>query len=160
MSAPPAEPGRVAAVDYGRRRIGLAISDPLRITTRGLTTLERPRGPAGGAGPALEEAARAVAEVLRREQAVLVVLGLPLHADGRESELSAEARRFGGLLSAAGLHVVLHDEGLTSWEAEEGLKASGRSLEQARRRGEIDQRAALALLRGWLAEPGPGGGAG
>lgn len=139
------EPGRVAAVDYGRRRIGLAISDPLRITTRGLTTLER--------GPSLERAAQAVAEVLKREQAALVVLGLPLHADGRESEMSAEARRFGALLSAAGLHVVLHDEGLTSWEAEEGLKAGGRNLEQARRRGEIDQRAALALLRGWMAEP-------
>lgn len=141
------EPGRVAAVDYGRRRIGLAISDPLRITTRGLTTLER--------GASLEQAAQAVAEVLKREQAALVVLGLPLHADGRESEMSSEARRFGALLSAAGLHVVLHDEGLTSWEAEEGLKAGGRNLEQARRRGEIDQRAALALLRGWMAEPRP-----
>ena len=143
------EPGRVAAVDYGRRRIGLAISDPLRITTRGLTTLER--------GASLEQAAQAVAEVLKREQAALVVLGLPLHADGRESEMSSEARRFGALLSAAGLHVVLHDEGLTSWEAEEGLKAGGRNLEQARRRGEIDQRAALALLRGWMAEPRPEG---
>lgn len=141
------EPGRVAAVDYGRRRIGLAISDPLRITTRGLTTLER--------GASLEQAAQAVAEVLKREQAALVVLGLPLHADGRESEMSAEARRFGDLLTAAGLAVVLHDEGLTSWEAEEGLKAGGRNLEQARRRGEIDQRAALALLRGWMTEPRP-----
>jgi len=147
VSARPSDPpGRVAAVDYGRRRIGLALSDPLRITTRGLTTLER--------GADLEGAAGAVAAVLRREEAALVVVGLPLHADGRESEMSAEARRFAALLEQAGLTVVLHDEGLTSWEAEEGLKAAGTNLEQARRGGAIDQRAALALLRSWLAEAG------
>ncbi len=147
MSAHPNDPpGRVAAVDYGRRRIGLAVSDPLRITTRGLATFER--------GPDLEGAAGAVAELLRREQAGLVIVGLPLHADGRESEMSAEARRFAALLEQAGLKVLLHDEGLTSWEAEEGLKAAGKNLEQARKQGAIDQRAALALLRSWLREAG------
>ena len=140
------EAGRVAAVDYGRRRIGLALSDPLRITTRGLATLER--------GATLETGAVAVAEVLKREQAALVVVGLPLHADGRESEMSSEVRRFAALLEAAGLRVVLHDEGLTSWEAEEGLKGQKRSLEQARKSGELDQRAALGLLRSFLYEEG------
>jgi putative Holliday junction resolvase len=142
----PREPaGRVAAVDYGRRRIGLAISDPLRITTRGLPTLPRDAD--------LAAAARATAQVLLREGAALVVVGLPLHADGRESEMSAEVRRFATLLEEAGLAVTLHDEGLTSWEAEEGLKGEGRGLERARKDGEIDRRAALGLLRGWLAEP-------
>jgi putative Holliday junction resolvase len=102
-----------------------------------------------------------VAQVLVHEGARLVVLGLPLHADGRESEMSAEVRRFAERLEPAllahGATLVLHDEGLTSWEAEEGLKAGGRSLEQARRSGAIDQRAALALLRGYLrdAQGGP-----
>jgi putative holliday junction resolvase len=140
-------PGRVAAVDYGRRRIGLAISDPLRITTRGLATLER--------GPTIESGAAAVTAALQREGAMLAVVGLPLHADGRESEMSAEVRRFAALLEIAGLRVVLHDEGLTSWEAEEGLKGQKRSMEQMRKSGEIDQRAALGLLRSWLAEPPP-----
>lgn len=141
------EPGRVAAVDYGRRRIGLAISDPLRITTRGLATLER--------GPTLETGAQAVTKALAAERPALVVVGLPLHADGRESEMSAEVRRFAALLETAGLKVLLHDEGLTSWEAEEGLKASKRSLQDARKSGAIDQRAALALLRSWLADAAP-----
>ncbi len=150
MSARPSDPpGRVAAVDYGRRRIGLALSDPLRITTRGLTTFER--------GEDLEGAAGAVAELLRREQAGLVIVGLPLHADGRESEMSAEARRFAALLEQAGLKVLLHDEGHTSREAEEGLKAAGKNLEQARKQGAIDQRAALALLRSWLRDAGQTG---
>lgn len=144
--------GRVAAVDYGRRRIGLAISDGLRITTRGLATLEHPGDPGA--------AAAQVAEALGQEGARLVVVGLPLHADGRESAMSAEVRRFATLLEplllARGATLVLHDEGLTSWEAEEGLKAGGRNLEQARRSGAIDQRAALALLRGFLAEGGGG----
>jgi putative holliday junction resolvase len=146
------EQGRVAAVDYGRRRIGLAVSDALRITTRGLPTVAHPGD--------LDGAARVVTEALLAEAPRLVVLGLPLHADGRESELSAEVRRFEALLAprlaAVGARLVLHDEGLTSWEAEEGLKAVGRGLEQARKSGAIDQRAALALLRGYLAEPGGG----
>jgi putative Holliday junction resolvase len=154
VNAPDAGPaGRVAAVDYGRRRIGLAVSDALRITTRGLATLTHPGD--------LAAAAQHVAQVLVHEGARLVVLGLPLHADGRESEMSAEVRRFAERLEPAllahGATLVLHDEGLTSWEAEEGLKAGGRSLEQARRSGAIDQRAALALLRGYLrdAQGGP-----
>ena len=136
------EPGRVAAVDYGRRRIGLAISDPLRITTRGLPTLDR--------GPTLESGAAAVVAALAPERPTTVVVGLPLHADGRESEMSAEVRRFAALLESAGLVVALHDEGLTSWEAEEGLKAARSSLQKARKSGAIDQRAALALLRSYL----------
>ncbi|MFM8385900.1 MAG: Holliday junction resolvase RuvX [Planctomycetia bacterium] len=140
------DPGRVAAVDYGRRRVGLAVSDALRITTRGLPTLER--------AAAMDEAAAQVAQVLLREQVREVVLGLPLHADGRESEMSAEVRRFAALLEArlapAGVRLHLHDEGLSSWEAEEGLKAGGRDMAKARREGAIDQRAALGLLRGWL----------
>lgn len=140
--------GRVAAVDYGRRRIGLALCDALRITSRGLATLVRE----GAGGGALEDAAARTAAVLREAGAALVVVGLPLHADGRESELSAEARRFGDLLGRAGLRVTFHDEGLTSWEAEEGLKGQGRRLRDARARGEVDQRSALALLRSYLAE--------
>jgi len=138
------DPGRVAAVDYGRKRIGLAVSDPLRITTRGLATLAR--------GPSLESGAAAVVAVLASERPMLVVVGLPLHADGRESEMSAEVRRFAALLEAAGLRVVLHDEGLTSWEAEESLKGSKKTPEQRRKSGEVDQRAALGLLRSWLTD--------
>ena len=80
-------PGRVAAVDYGRRRIGLAVTDPLRITVRGLDTLVHDGD--------VEDAARQVAERLRAEGAVLVVVGLPLHASGESSEMSREAERFG-----------------------------------------------------------------
>ncbi len=137
--------GRVGGVDYGRRRIGLAVSDPLRITVRGLETV-RYDGDAASA-------AQAVAASLRAEEVQEVVVGLPLHADGRESEMSAEARRFADLLAEA-LDRPLHlsDEGLTTWEAEERIKARGIPLREAKQSGALDQEAACALLRAWLRE--------
>lgn len=143
MSVPPR--GRCAAVDYGRRRIGLAVSDPLGITARGLPTLER--------GPDLCLAAREVARILVEAGVAHVVVGLPLHDDGRESEMSKEARAFGEALRAAsGLSVEWFDEGLTSWEAEETLKKRKKPLREARRAGEVDREAARAILLSWLRE--------
>jgi putative Holliday junction resolvase len=137
---------RVAAVDYGRRRVGLAISDALGITVRGLATVVR--------AEADDDGVAATARALAAEGLVeRVVVGLPLHDDGRESEMSKEARGFGASLSAAlGVEVVFFDEGLTSWEAEEGLKAKGKRLRDARRAGDVDREAAMALLRSYLRE--------
>ncbi len=134
---------RTAAVDYGRRRIGLAVADPLGITVRGLETVER--------GPDLAAAARRVAEALAAEGADRVLVGLPLHASGDESEMSAEARRFAvELASASGLEIGFLDETLTTWEAEEAIKARGIRLREAKKSGLLDREAAIAMLRGWL----------
>jgi putative Holliday junction resolvase len=135
---------RVAGVDYGRRRIGLAVSDPLGITVRGLDTVVR--------GDDLEDAARRVAQALVAAGADLAVVGLPLHDDGAESEMSAEARRFGAALERQGLAVAYLDEGLSSWAAEEELRERGANLERARRGGEVDREVARGLVRVWLAE--------
>ena len=83
--------------------------------------------------------------------------------------MSREARAFGVCLAqASGRTVEYFDEGLTSWEAEEILKARGKRLRDAQRRGDVDREAACALLRSWLqeqearplppAEPDPGPG--
>jgi len=134
--------GRVAAVDYGRRRVGLAVCDPLGITVRGLPTFVRADGADAVAG---------VAAVLREARATRLVVGLPLHADGRPSEMSAEARAFGDALGRAlGVPVAYVDEGLSSWAAEDDLRAGGGSLEKARKGGLVDQRVAMGLLRTWL----------
>lgn len=134
---------RTAAVDYGRRRIGLAVADPLGITVRGLETLAGVEDPADGAQRA--------ADALRAEQVTRVLVGLPLHASGDESEMSREARRFGAhLAEASGLPVGFVDETLTTWEAEEAVKARGVKLREAKQSGLLDQQAAVAMLRGWL----------
>ena len=138
---------RILAIDYGRRRVGLAVCDPLGITVRGLATLTR--------GDDLAAAADQVAEAIRNAQVQAVLLGLPLHADGRPSEMSDEVRQFAALLEdRIQVPIEWADEGLTSWEAEDNLRARGVDLEQARKDGLIDQEAACCLLRGWLASRG------
>lgn len=135
--------GRTAGVDYGRKRIGLAVCDPLGITVTGLDTYVRTGS--------LEQAASGVASVLRERQVTRVVMGLPLHASGLESEMSAEARAFGALLGTSlGVEILFVDEGLTSWEAEEQVKASGKRLRRARESGQVDRAAAVSILRSWL----------
>ena len=135
--------GRLAGVDYGRRRVGLAVCDALGITVRGLDTL-----PAGKDVPAT---AAAVAARLAAEGPERVVVGLPLHDDGSESDMSKEVRAFGAALAKAlGRPVVFHDEGLTSWEAEEAVKAAGNRLRDARARGDVDRAAAVSILRSYL----------
>lgn len=144
---PSTTPGRVVAVDYGRKRIGLATTDALRIALRGLPTVVRTT-------PHLEDAVRTVAQALREQDPTLVVVGLPLHEDGSESEMSREARTFASALGAAMQRpVALYHEGLTSWEAEERLRDLGLPLPQARRSGRLDQEAAKILLAAWLREP-------
>ena len=131
------------AIDYGRKRIGLALADPMGITVRGLETVE--------GGPTPEAAAERVASLVTANGAGVVVVGLPLHRSGDESEISAEARRFAAELARSlGHDVHLHDEELTSWEAEQTLKRRGIDLKKARREGLIDREAACALLRSWL----------
>jgi len=134
---------RVAAVDYGRKRIGLAITDPLRITVNGLDTV---RG-----GPDPNTAARRVAKALVPHEVGLIVVGLPLYHSGDESEMSTEAREFGETLgNTSGVPIDYYDEGLTSWAAEKALKKRGVDLRKARKSGEIDREAACGLLRAWL----------
>jgi putative Holliday junction resolvase len=135
---------RAAAVDWGRRRIGLAVCDPLGITVRGLATLVVPEG---------EDPVPAVARALVAEGVERVVVGVALREDGTDSERGAEARRFGERLGAeTGLPVEFHDEGLTTWEAEEAARARGMRLRDARSSGELDRAAAVSLLRSWLAD--------
>jgi putative Holliday junction resolvase len=142
---------RLAAVDYGRKRVGLAVCDPLGIAVRGLPTVF--------AAASEADTVAAVAKALAAEGGVeRVVVGLPLHADGRESDTSRDARRFGDALGKAlARDVVFFDEGLTSWEAEEETKARGKGLREARRSGEVDRAAAVAILRSYLRHLESGG---
>ena len=102
--------GRVAAVDYGRKRIGIAICDVHRILASPLCV----RQSTGDAG-----ADAAFFRKLAAEESVAgFVVGLPVHADGTDSRMSVEVERFGAWLAAeTGLPVVFHDERYSSREA-------------------------------------------
>jgi putative Holliday junction resolvase len=132
--------GRILAIDYGRKRLGLALSDELRLLARPLATLERANRRSDLARLSRIAAENAVA---------LIVVGLPLLLDGTASRMAEEASAFATRLTKAiGLRVELVDERLTSWEAE-ASRPLGKSP-AAKRRGAIDQRAAVLILEEYL----------
>ena len=139
--------GRIAAVDYGRRRIGLAVCDPLGITVTGLDTVS--------VEGSAQAAAAAVAAVLKARGVARVVVGLPLHADGRESEMSREARAFGDALGRAlSREVTFVDETLTSIAAQAALAEGRRSgyLRRRQARERVDRLAACLIAEQWMNE--------
>ena len=134
---------RILALDHGERRIGVAVSDPLRSFAQPLETLERPRK--GRWDPCAR-----IAELVREYEVATVVVGLPLHLDGRPSPASEAARAFGSRVAErTGVEVEFLDERLTSVEAERRMAEAGRSARQ--RRGKVDPLAAALLLSTWLA---------
>jgi putative Holliday junction resolvase len=133
---------RILAVDWGERRIGLAVSDTLGILATGLPTLEI-RGEA--------EAVAKVADTIRDVGAESVVVGLPLTLAGRKGDSALAAERFARLVEeASGVKVSLYDERLTSALAQRRLHETGARTRG--RKGRVDQGAAVALLEGWLAK--------
>jgi putative Holliday junction resolvase len=136
----PQPTGRVAGIDYGTVRIGVAVTDVRRTMASPVESYTR-RG------------ARQDAEHFRRladEEAVsLFVVGLPVHLDGRESRKSEEARRFGQWLTeVTGRAVEFFDERFTTTEAQHVL--SDAQLRGRRRRNRVDMLAAQIMLAAWL----------
>lgn len=133
-------PGRILALDLGKRRIGLALSDPLGITAQGLETLHR---------TTIREDLARLAQLAQDREVVLFLMGNPLHMSGDESRQSAYTREFAGRLhGATGIPIEFWDERMTSVEAERVLKESGISIEK--RAKAVDRLAAVILLESYL----------
>ena len=131
---------RLLGVDYGSVRVGLAVSDPDRKFAFPLETYTRRER---------ERDAAYYREVVEREEVGGLVVGLPVHTDGREGQKAAEARAFGRALAAAtGLPVVFWDERFTTVEAESALWEAG--LTHKQRKARRDRVAAQLLLQAYL----------
>lgn len=129
------------AVDYGRGRLGFAISDELGLTAQTLPVLERKNR---------REDFRRLRELALEHAVHLILVGMPLHLDGSAGEMAQEAARFAERVGKElGLPVEVRDERLTSWEAEELQKERGGAKGS---KGEIDSMAAAILLREYLEE--------
>ena len=100
---------RCLGIDYGRRRIGLALSDPTLLIATPLVIIEN-RG--------IKKTVLQIMDIIQKNDVQQIVLGLPLHTNGDESEMSQEARRFGDVFVALGFPVEYVDERYTSYEAE------------------------------------------
>jgi len=139
---------RILALDLGARRIGLALSDPLGLTAQGLPTLIRTNRRKD-----LEALARLVAE----RQVSRIIVGYPLDMSGREGTQAAAARRFAQELArVTGVCVELHDERLTTAQAQRLLRSSGVSLRKRTRA--VDRLAAVLILQNYLESRAAGAG--
>jgi len=131
--------GRVLGLDLGDARIGVAISDDER-------RLAVPLGTVRTGAPA---DLRAIADLVREHGATLVVVGHPLLLSGEAGERAHHAERFAEALRALlPVPVVLHDERLSTVEAERALREAGASGRE--RRGVVDRSAATVILQSWL----------
>jgi len=133
-------PSRVMALDLGKRRIGLALSDELGLTAQGIETLQRTNIRA--------DLAR-LGEIASQNNVARIVIGNPIHMNGHEGRQSGHAHEFGARLQAAvGLPVEYWDERLTTVEAQRVLRQSGISIEK--RASAVDRLAAVILLESYL----------
>ena len=133
-------PGRVLALDVGKARIGVAVSDPDR-------TVALPAGTIRVAGGIQD--LRAVAELVERYEVAEVVVGLPLLLSGERGPAARHAEELAdGLRAILEVPVHLQDERLSTVEAERGLAAAGADGRERRR--SVDQAAASIILRAYL----------
>ena len=139
----------VAALDFGTRRIGIAVSDDAGIAAHPLCTIER---------RSMKADLAAIRQALGDRKIDRIVVGLPLNMDGSEGPMARHARNFAARLAGAlGLRVEFHDERLSSFEAEDRIAAATpRRRHQAAHKLRIDAVAAAVILEGWLAARRPG----
>ncbi len=151
LTAFPAARGVILAIDYGKKRLGLALSDEHGVTSRPYATWTRINR--------RRDLSR-LRELVRQESVRRIVVGLPLRLDGTQSEMSEETMSFAARVERAlGIPVEMMDERLSSWEARQALAAanfnerarsdsSGRSA--PKKETPLDEIAAAIILRDYL----------
>ncbi len=133
--------GRILGIDWGERRIGIALSDETQLLAQPLTTLTRR---AGKRFPM-----RHLITLIREHAAAGVVVGLPLAPDGSEGDAARQARELAGHIARqAGLPVALWDERFTTARVLQAVREMGGSARG--RKADIDTLAATLLLQHYL----------
>jgi putative Holliday junction resolvase len=131
---------RIMAIDFGLKRIGVAVSDPLGITAQGITVIKHKNN---------KITLREISQLIIKFGVVQVVLGNPIRFGGEPGTLQETVENFGKKLSkATGVRVDLVDERLTTLQAEKMLVSA--DVRREKRREVIDMIAAQLLLQGYL----------
>lgn len=133
--------GRILGIDFGTRRIGLSISDPLHILAQSLTTLQNDA-----------TTFKALAEIVKQEGVELIVVGMPFNLKGAKGSKAQEVEEFiARLEQVIGVTVVRWDERFTSSLAHDSMIRMGTRRKQRREeKGKIDAMAAAIMLQGFL----------
>lgn len=134
---------RYLGVDYGLKRVGLALTDPDGVLAYPYSVIEWERR---------DDLFQRLLEVIVAERVEAVVVGLPLALDGSDTETTRMVRNFVQRLTRRiDLPVHLADERLSSWEAEEAMKEAGVSWKKRKRH--LDSEAAARILKSFLENP-------
>jgi putative Holliday junction resolvase len=140
--------GRALGIDLGTKRTGVAVTDSAGTMALPRTTLLRTRD--------IDGDRRRLVDLILEEEAVVVVVGLPLSLDGSEGRAAtaaiAEAGALRQLLEGRDIDVELFDERLTTVSAHQALAAGG--ARERQRRNVVDQAAAAVMLSAWLDSAG------
>ncbi|HEY2614333.1 MAG TPA: Holliday junction resolvase RuvX [Chthoniobacterales bacterium] len=130
---------RILGIDFGRARIGIAVSDELGLLAHPVETIPAARG----------EAAKRIAEIVREKNVERVVVGLPRHMNGSVGEAAKEALEFAAKLRASlPCQVITWDERLSTMAANRALREGGHKTRDSR--GYVDQVAAQIILQSYL----------
>lgn len=134
---------RVLGIDYGERRIGLALSDPTATIAQPLRTLTR----RAGKRPPVSK----ILDIIDASDVAEIVVGLPLTLAGEDSDWTRTVRAFAETLhTRAALPVQLLDERMTSVQAERSVRSLGLRKSERERKERIDSAAAMILLQMYL----------
>jgi len=130
------------AIDYGRKRTGIAVTDPLKIIASGLTTVPT------------HEVLAYIQDYCTREAVECFVVGLPLYPDGNPAQIAPEADAFAERLRKhfPGIPVVRQDERNTSNDAKRILLESGTKKQKRRDKSLVDKVAAALILEQYMQE--------
>lgn len=135
---PPA--GRVLAVDYGERRVGLALSDPAGLIAQGLETIQTADS---------VESLASIVDIVEEQQVREIILGLPVHMDGTAGEMAGKVEALADdLRRRVSCDVRTWDERLTSVSARQAMHEMGRATRG--NKGSLDRIAATLLLQNYL----------
>lgn len=135
--------GRIIGIDYGERRVGIAISDPTATIAQPLTVLTR----RAGKRPPVQ----AIADLITEHGVEHIVVGLPLTLAGDDSDWTREVRAFGEKLAErAGTGVSFADERMTSVIAERAVRSLGLKRSEREQKGRVDSAAAVIILQSHL----------
>ena len=133
------------ALDYGRRRIGVAVSDPTRTIATPGGVIERPYN----AKP--ESVPQQLLEAVRSADPSTILVGIPFSMDGVAGAMAEEARAFAKAVSdATGIITMEWDERLTTAQAEREIRAMDLSRSKRREKGRTDEMAAMLMLSAYL----------
>ena len=131
--------GRVLGIDYGDSRIGLAMSDPLKIIASPFKTIRNEGN---------EKCLQVFQSLIKEKDVEAIVVGLPIGLKGQETVQTKKVREFANLLYALKLHIHLEDERLSSVSAEKSMIQQ--NIKTGHNKGLIDQRAAAIILQQFL----------